>query len=67
MDREGELMYKALLECKNLSDFETFLDNYPRPVGVEANFGVIDAEGGAAYYEVNNTRWVKVDANDPNL
>ncbi|GHV57572.1 hypothetical protein FACS1894182_06780 [Bacteroidia bacterium] len=67
MDREGVLMYKALSECRNLSDFEVFLDNYPRPMRVEANFGVIDAEGGAAYYEVNNTRWTKVDANDPKI
>ncbi|GHT07028.1 hypothetical protein AGMMS49525_15890 [Bacteroidia bacterium] len=67
MDQEGILMYKALSECKNLADFETFLDNYPRPMRVEANFGVIDAEGGAAYYEVNNTHWVKRDANDPKI
>jgi hypothetical protein len=65
MDQEGVLMYKALSECRNLADFEAFLTNYPRPMRVEANFGVIDAEGGAAYYEVNNTRWTKVDANDP--
>ena len=65
MDMEGVLMYKALSECRNLADFEMFLDNYPRPMRVEANFGVIDAEGGAAYYEVNNTRWTKFDANDP--
>jgi hypothetical protein len=67
MDKEGILMCKALSECKSLSDFETLLDSYPRPMRVEANFGVIDAEGGAAYYEVNNTRWVKVDANDPKI
>ncbi|MEG2849158.1 MAG: hypothetical protein RR880_02870, partial [Bacteroidales bacterium] len=28
------------------------------------NFGVIDAEGGAAYYEVNNNSWTKIDVND---
>ena len=67
MDKEGILMYKALSECRNLADFETFLDNYPRPMRVEANFGVIDAEGGAAFYEVNNTRWTKLDANDPKI
>ncbi|MDR2683523.1 MAG: hypothetical protein LBB64_06620 [Dysgonamonadaceae bacterium] len=67
MDQEGVLMYRALSECRNLADFEAFLDNYPRPMRVEANFGVIDAEGGAAYYEVNNTRWTKVDANDPRI
>jgi len=67
MDMEGVLMYNALAECKNLKDFEKFLDNHPRPIRVEANFGVIDAEGGAAYYEVNNTKWIKVDANDPRI
>ena len=28
---------------------------------------MIDAEGGAAYYEMNSRTWVKRDANDPNL
>lgn len=64
MDREGEVMYKALGICENLSDFEKLLDTLPRPMGVEANFGVIDAHGGAAYYEVNNHSWVKFDVNE---
>ena len=67
MDKEGELMYKALGECKNLENFEEFLDSYPRPIRVEANFGVTDAEGGAAYYEVNNTQWTKLDVNDTKI
>lgn len=61
MDREGQLMYKALGLCSTLSDFENLLDTLPRPLGVEANFGVIDAFGGAAYYEVNNHSFVKYD------
>ena len=64
MDKEGELMYDALSECKNIKEFEQFLKKRKRPMGVEANFGVIDAEGGAAYFETNNTSFVKVDAND---
>ena len=67
MDREGELMYKALGVCKNLKDFEYFLDTLSRPMGVEGNFGIIDAEGGAAYYEVNNHKWNKLDVNDPEV
>ena len=67
MDREGELMFKALGVCKNLKDFEHFLDTLSRPMGVEGNFGVIDSEGGAAYYEVNNHKWNKLDVNDPNV
>lgn len=67
MDQEGALMYKALGVCKTLEDFENFLNNLPRPMRVEANFGVIDAFGGAAYYETNNTKFVKLDANDPKI
>ena len=63
MDREGELMYHALGNCATLVDFETWLTTYPQPWGVEANFGVIDAQGGAAYYEINNHRWIKYDVN----
>ncbi len=66
-DGEGVVMYKALSVCKTIKDFEKFLDTLTRPIPVEANFGVIDAEGGAAYYEVNSRVWVKRDANDPSL
>ena len=64
MDREGILMYDALGECADVDDFEAFLDSRSRPMGVEANFGVIDSFGGAAYYEVSNDKWVKFDVND---
>ena len=66
-DQEGAVMYQALGSCKNLKDFEKLLDKMKKPRGVEANFGVIDAEGGAAYYEVNNTTWTKIDVNDPKI
>lgn len=64
MDKEGVLMFKALGLCKTVADFEKLLDTLQRPMGVEANFGVIDSHGGAAYYEVNNTRWIKIDVNE---
>jgi hypothetical protein len=63
MDREGEMMYHALGNCATLADFEAWLEHYPQPWGVEANFGIIDAQGGAAYYEMNNHRWIKYDVN----
>ena len=63
MDREGSLMFRALGICATTRDFETLLDNMSKPFGVEANFGVIDASGGAAWYEVNNESWVKYDVN----
>lgn len=64
-DQEGVVMKRALQICKNLADFEKFLDTIAKPSGIEANFGVIDAEGGAAYYETNDNSYVKFDANDP--
>lgn len=64
IDKEGEVMKKALQECKTIYDFENLLINYKKPIGVEANFGVIDAYGGAAYFETNNFSFVKIDAND---
>lgn len=67
MDREGRLMRMALGICRNLEDFENFLDTLSRPMGVEANFGVIDAYGGAAYYETNNHSYVKADVNDEKI
>lgn len=66
-DREGEVMFQALATCRTLADFEKLLTKHKKPIGVEANFGVIDAEGGAAYYEVNNTEWRKIDVNDPKI
>ena len=62
---EGQLMKKALQTCATISDFEKFLDKLERPIRLEANFGVIDANGGAAYFELGNFKYVKIDANDP--
>ena len=56
MDREGYLMYRALEICATVADFEHFIDTLSKPMGVEANFGVIDAQGGAVYYEMDNWR-----------
>lgn len=63
-DQEGIIMKRALAECKTLGDFEKLLRSLPKPMGLAAHFGVIDAEGGAAFYEVNNYTWTKFDANE---
>lgn len=66
MDKEGVLMFMALGRCADLRDFERFLDSLPKPWGVEANFGIIDAKGEAAYYEVNNHSYRRYDVdNEP--
>jgi hypothetical protein len=50
-----------------VADFENLLKVLPKPLGVEANFGVIDANGGAAYFETGNFSYVKYDVNDPDV
>lgn len=64
---DGVLMGRALGICTTLEDFEQFLDTLARPMGVNSNFGVIDAKGGCAYYETGNEAYTKFDANDPKV
>ena len=64
-DGDGLVIRRALEICATLADFEHLLDTLPRPMDVNANFGVIDAHGGAAYYETGHNGFVKFDANDP--
>lgn len=59
--RNGELMGRALGECASLADFAAFLDAWEQPRGVSANFAVLDAHGGAAYFEVSDTTCVRYD------
>lgn len=62
-DQEGAVMKLALQTCASLEEFEQLLNRRPKPMGLAAHFGVIDANGGAAFYEVNNHSWTKFDAN----
>ena len=65
-DREGYVMTLALKQCRSLADFEMLLDTLSRPMGVQANFGAIDASGAGAYYETCDDGYVKYDlADDP--
>ena len=64
---EGRLMKKALQTCTTIDDFEELLKSLNQPIKLEANFGVIDAYGGAAYFELGNFKYEKIDANDPKI
>lgn len=66
-DQEGVVMKLALQTCRTIEDFENLLITLSKPMGVDANFGVIDANGGAAFYETGNYKYVKFDANDPQI
>jgi len=64
-DLEGYIMKLALANCSTIKDFANMLDTLPKPWGISANFGIIDAQGGAGYYEANNFFYKFFDANDP--
>ena len=63
----GRVIYRALEVCATVQDFCHFLDTIAKPSGIEANFGVIDAQGGAAMFEVDEHSYKMFDANDPNV
>lgn len=63
-DQEGRIMSLALSHCHNVEEFERLLGSLPRPLGVQANFGVIDNAGNCAYYETDDFTFHKYDAND---
>lgn len=64
MDKEGLVMTLALRKCRTVDDFQNLLDSLPRPMGVEANFGVIDASGAGAYFETNNHSYIRINLED---
>lgn len=63
-DREGEVMARALKSCRTVTDFATLLDTLPKPLGVQANFGVIDSQGEGAYFETDDYGYHRYDVAD---
>lgn len=64
----GTLMKRALATCRTVGDFKQLLaqtDSDGRQT--RANYGVIDAEGGAAIFEAGPFENVVFDANDPKV
>lgn len=66
-DSDGIVMRKALGLCATLEDFERLIDTLKKPMDLNSNFAVMDAQGGCAYYETGNYGYVKFDVNDPTL
>jgi len=64
-DDEGLLMADALRTCATVDDFELYIKRNLGPdLGARANFGVIDARGGAAILEVHNHGYNRLNAAD---
>ncbi len=62
----GRFMKLALETCASVADFEKLLWE-TNSIGrrTRANFGTIDAQGGAVLFETGHRSFVKFDANDP--
>jgi hypothetical protein len=64
-DMEGTIMADALRTCSSVDDFENYiLKNLGPSLGSKANFGVLDAAGETALFEVSNHAYKKHMARD---
>lgn len=66
-DREGYIMSEALKQCRSVADFEKMLAIIPKPMGVQANFGVIDRDGNGAYFETDDYSFTRYDVNEDSI
>ncbi|MDE5555771.1 MAG: hypothetical protein K2J10_11405 [Muribaculaceae bacterium] len=63
-DREGFIMSEALRTCRTVNDFSLLLSNYHKPLGVQTNFGVVDANGDGAYFETDDYNFTKYNLHE---
>jgi hypothetical protein len=63
----GAFMKLALGECATVRDFEALLVREKGKWDLAANFGVIDAEGGACFFETRRDSFVRFDTRDPRV
>ncbi|MBZ5589474.1 MAG: C45 family peptidase [Acidobacteriia bacterium] len=64
---EGQLMRMALQSCATVEEFQALLAKTDGGRDVTANFGVIDARGGAAIFEAGRKTHTRFDATDPKV
>ncbi len=63
VDTEGFFMRRVLGTCRTVAEVESVLVRTNRSGrGTRSNFGVIDAEGGACYFEAGNHTYARYDA-----
>ncbi len=64
-DHEGIIQADALRTCRTVEDFERYIEaNLGPELGARTNIGVMDAEGGAAIFEVHNHGFERIEAAD---
>ena len=62
----GNIIRIALENCATVDDFEALLRTLS-PFAYGSNYGCIDAEGNAAYFECGANGYRKFDVNDPSV
>ena len=63
----GAFLKLALGACATVREFEDLLVREKGKWDLAANFGVIDAEGGACFFETRRDSFVKFDTKDPRV
>ena len=63
----GAFMKLALGVCATVKDFEDLLVREKGKWDLATNLGVIDADGGACFFETRRDSFVKFDARDPRV
>lgn len=58
----AQMMQWALERCSTVSEFQYMLDTITKPISVRSNYGVMDAQGNVAIFEVNAYNYVRYDA-----
>ena len=58
----AQMMQWALERCSTVSEFQYMLDTITKPIPVRSNYGVMDAQGNVAIFEVNAYNYVRYDA-----
>ncbi|MBN2206382.1 MAG: hypothetical protein JW742_03170 [Candidatus Aminicenantes bacterium] len=61
----GRFIRMALGRCATAAEFEALLKSTAGTYDLTANFGVIDAEGAACFFETGPASYRKFDARDP--
>ncbi|MGQ9801109.1 MAG: carcinine hydrolase/isopenicillin-N N-acyltransferase family protein [Candidatus Saccharicenans sp.] len=60
----GAFMRLALGQCATVDEFEKLLQKEKGKWDLAANFGVMDASGGAAFFETSSDYYTRFDADD---
>lgn len=62
----GNIIVRFLSKCATVDEVEAYLKSIPNPA-YGSNYGVIDAKGGAAYFECGVCGYERFDATDPKV